>query len=246
MIHSYWYEISDPMAQALLLAVLGLLWLICRRYRTGVALILIAALWATACATPAFAGLLLRGLTSQYPARPASMYPTADAIVVLGGGELPHFSSGDSNDVTSERTTRVGFGLQLFRAGRAPIMLLTGGDREAAQMAALLQRQGVPVTALRTETTSTTTYQNALYSAPLLRAENLRRILLVTSAIHMPRAAASFRKQGLKVIAAPVPRLAAPTHASGTWVPRRSTLNQTRHYLREYLGLLAYKLCSWA
>lgn len=240
-------RLSHPVFQAALIAALGTLCLCLRRNRSGAGLLAAAFLWLWLCCTPAFALWLQRGLESQYPPQPAASYARADAIVVLGGGVVPGSKINWRADEADVRTTRTGFGLQLYQDGRAPIILLSGGDGEAEQMAEALRQQGVPASALRTEQVSMTTHENALYSTTILKRENRHRVLLVTSAMHMPRAAASFRQQGLSVIPAPAlnPTL-HPQEMPRRWWPARTALTQSKHCLREYLGLWGYRLRGWA
>lgn len=237
-------RLSHPASQSAIVVCFGLLCLCWRRYRVGAGSIAVATLWLGLCSTPAVATWLQRGLESQYPPRDATSYPTADAIVVLGGGEIPSIGEASTDEASEEGATRVGFGLELFRQGRAPIILLSGGHREATQMARRLEQQHVPTAALRIEDASGDTHQNALYSDVLLKREKLQRILLVTSALHMPRATASFERQGLVVIPASTSGLPSPTATS--WLPHRAALKRSGRCLREYFGLWIYKLRDWA
>ncbi|MEO9078806.1 MAG: YdcF family protein [Rhodanobacter sp.] len=237
---------SSPVTQSLALASLALVWLILRHYRTGAALLVLSALWLGLCSTPGFADRLQRGLQDQYPSRPATSYPTADAIVVLGGGEVPGFEGEYDDDPDSIQTTRTGFGFKLFKADRAPIILISGERGEAEEAAQMLVAQGVPHKAILIDNDSHTTHQNAVRSASLLRKAGLSRILLVTSVLHMPRAAATFRRQGLDVVAAPAIEPPVGAAATPTWLPRRSALRRSRHCLREYIGRWVYELRGWA
>ena len=237
-------RLSHPALQAALLAILGLFCL--RRHRRiAIALLSLATLWIWLCSTPAFASWLRHGLERPYAQTKAAAYPKADAIVVLGGGTLPRSGTAWGIDDTDEPTTRLGFGLRLFRNSRAGTMLLSGGD-QALKMTRKLQEQGVPASALITEDASTNTHQNALYSAIILKRKKLQRILLVTSGIHMPRAMANFKRQGLTVIPAPV---FDPDEGSWqiahSWWPKRTALGLSTDCLREYLGLWVYRLCGW-
>jgi len=240
-------RLSHPVFQAAIIAAFGVLCLCWQRYRLGVGLLALAAFWLWLCCTPAFALWLQRCLESQYPPQPAASYAKADAIVVLGGGVVPSSKINWRTDETGVLATRIGFGLQLYRDGRAPIILLSGGEHEAEQMAQALRQQGVPASALRTEQLSMTTHENALYSAIILKREHRRSILLVTSPMHMPRAAASFRRQGLSVIPAPaLDPTAYPLKMPRGWWPAHSALYLSTRCLREYLGLWGYRLLGWA
>lgn len=208
-------------------------------------LALLAVAWVWLCASPAFALWLQRGLENQYPQASASAYPTADAIVVLGGGRLPQEDDEWDTDSVDHRPTRLGFGLELFQASRADTIVLSGAD-ESLEMAERLREQGVPASALLTENTSTTTYENAVYSARLLKQHKLQRILLVTSSRHMPRAVACFTRQGLTVIAAPVPHRARSRRLNASWWPKRGAFYTSVFSLREYLALWAYRMLGRA
>jgi lysophospholipase L1-like esterase len=72
-------------------------------------------------------------------------------------------------------------------------------------MASLAQELGVPADRVRVEVTSTSTWENAVVSAPLLRGWGMTRVLLVTDRLHMRRAAAVFARAGLVVEPVSVP-----------------------------------------
>lgn len=238
-------SISHPITQAWLLGAIALLCIVLRRYRLGLGIAALAPLWLLLCATPAFAHGLQRCLQGQYATQPAVDYPRADAIVVLGGEALADEKDSwldESGDAIAN--SRVGFGYLLFRASRAPLVVLSG-ENDAKRMAAMLERQGVPSSAVRLETSSHTTYENARNSAAILRGDGAHTVLLVTSPEHMPRAAASFEKQGLHVI--PAPALLPPVREPGSeWEPRRAVLWDASHTLHEYIGLWVYRLRGWA
>ena len=109
---------------------------------------------------------------------------------------------------------------------------------EAAVMAGILADEyGVPVR--WQETRSRDTADNAAMSAEILKAAGIRRIVLVTQAFHMPRAAALFRAAGLEVVPAPTQfkaggaLLASPTD----FLPSAYALRNTYYALHEWLGL---------
>ena len=191
-------------------------------------------------------------LEDDYPPKALSALPAADAIVLLGGairGDTHMGTLGDMN----QQADRLVYAVALYRAGKAPRLLVTGGGEdgvrpEAAIMADLLQVMGVPPHALVLEDKSRTTYQNALNSAVLLNTLGARRILLVTSAFHMPRSVPLFRAQGLEVIPAPTDyqRLVAPeASVLPGWLPSVSNLWRSTHALHETLGYWVYRIRGW-
>src|SRR5260370_27753447 len=70
-------------------------------------------------------------------------------------------------------------------------------------MAEMAEMMGVPKSSVVQERDSGNTYENALDVNAILKARHFHRILLVTSAMHMPRALALVKHQGIDAIAAP-------------------------------------------
>ena len=70
-------------------------------------------------------------------------------------------------------------------------------------MARLLEEWNIPSTAIQIEGSSINTHGNGILSFQMLAPRGIRKVLLVTSAMHMPRAAGAFRKAGFEVIAVP-------------------------------------------
>lgn len=239
-------SLSHPTTQALVLGAIGVLLILARRYRLGTSIAALGLAWLIACATPVFATLLERGLAERFPTRTPSAYPRADAIVVLGGDGLPTTSGNWKNDPGRVSAKRIGFGYFLFVADRAPMMLICVGERGAGVTRNLLEQHGVPSQALHLEARSQTTWENALYLAPMLRQEGVQRILLVTSPVHMLRAVSVFRKQGFEVIPAPTLEPEAVDIASASGWPQRAALRRSDRYLHEYIGLWMYKLLGRA
>lgn len=223
-----------PAVQALLIALLAGAFVVARRPRLALAGGVVAVAWIWLASSPAVALHLRGGLVSE--AAPAT--PRADAIVVLGGGVIPA-------GAWALTDSRAGTGLSLWREGYAPLMLVSGSD-QARTLAAGYALSGIPLADLRVEATSRNTHENARNTAALLRADGLDDILLVTSPIHMRRAAASFRHEGIHVSPAP----AADDDrgvllASAAWLPRREALTLTARCLREYAALWVYARRGW-
>ena len=109
-------------------------------------------------------------------------------------------------------------------------------------MGELLRAWGVPEEAILLETESRNTDENALYSKRPLEAHGLKHILLVTSALHMPRALALFRASGIDAVPAPTDfevvdrgdRTLMP------WLPDAAALEGSTRAIKEYLGLGVY------
>jgi uncharacterized SAM-binding protein YcdF (DUF218 family) len=154
--------------------------------------------------TSAVLGLCLTGCAAG--AAQGSGLPR-DAIVVLG-----HRPARDEQGVEPELRMRTDRGIALYRAGRAPRLVLTGGhtgaaESEAEVMAGLARQAGVPESALRLEMASRDTIENAHYTVTALQSELGRppRVVIVTSDYHVKRAAELFRCAGADVQSEGVP-----------------------------------------
>ncbi len=190
------------------------------------------------------AKLFGRPLERTYPLKVMSEYPVSQAIVVLGGstyGMAPPRVS-----VEEIGGARVLGAARLFKAGKAPIVVVTSGDpymvkdgkdrRESDDMRDLLIEYGVPAEAIHTEGNSRTTIENAKNTADLLRSRGVLEVLLVTSAYHLARSTALFEKAGFKVIPVPTSLEVTDTLSGQDFFPKASNLMRSTMYLREYFG----------
>lgn len=128
----------------------------------------------------------------------------ADAIVVLGCRIL---SSGRPSAAAARRAATAA---RAYREGVAPYVIASGGRRwgsqiEARVLSGELRRAGVPERAILQDLWSLTTYENAIFSAALLRRLEGRRAAVVTCSWHMGRALQNFRHAGVEACALPVP-----------------------------------------
>lgn len=201
---------------------------------------------------------LARSLEWRY--LPPQELPTGEVIVLLGGGTQSADYPRPMVEVNGAGD-RVLYAAWLYQQGAAPHILLAGGTLDwvhpdlspAEQMAVLLEMMGVPEDALWLESHSRNTYENAVYCAEILEAKGIRRILLVTSASHMPRSVLLFEAQGLDVVPLPVDFTA--TQAPGetlnletitlSLIPSAANLALTTRMLKEYLGIFVYNMRGW-
>jgi uncharacterized SAM-binding protein YcdF (DUF218 family) len=191
-------------------------------------------------------------LEQRYPYVAPMDQPRAQAIVVLGGNTANGRANWFENYEPGKAWLRTDTAASLYRAERAPLIIVSGaafdgGQSEARMMANALQHAGIPGGHIIQENHSYTTHQNALYTVRKLREMKIDRILLVTSALHMPRAMASFQKQGIMPTAAPSPpQIVVPREPGFSfWTPDMRTLNASRSIIKEYLGLLVYWVRGW-
>ncbi len=221
-----------PPAGPLLLAFLGLL-LAVRRRTLGVSLVVaaVSSLWLLS--LPAVGDLLCH-IVERYPPLDLSRPVTAQAIVILGGGgqrNAPEFSGWALEGATLERVI---YGAFLARHTALPI-LVSGSPDEALGMKATLTRD-LSVPPRWIEGASHDTYQNAEFSAPMLRAAGVHRILLVTTGTHEWRAAHEFMAAGFEVVPAPVNSGVDRTDDVSGLLPSPAGLTRSYSALYEMLG----------
>ena len=154
---------------------------------------------------------------------------SADAIVVLGRG------GADSDGVLTNRSLRrVLHGVELYRSGLAPLLVLSGTGEETGARSVLVQGLGVPAAAILEVSSVHTTREEAERIGQLLLPRNQRRILLVGDPIDMPRTRAVMERVGFAV-------LPAPTAATGPSLPE-GRLALLRDIATELAGLAYYRV----
>lgn len=246
------------LACLLLLITLGLAWRRSRWTPLPVALALTALLLA---GNAWVSQSLVGSLEWQYRT-PATALPTAEAIVVLGGATRSAVTPRPTVEV-NEAGDRVIYAAQLYHAGKAPLIIASGGripwlgvvSPESADMVTLLALLGVPRDAIVQDPHSLNTYQNAVNVRAILDQRGLNRVLLVTSAMHMPRSLLVFKKQGIEAVPAPTDFLVTefdrPQRDTNTQaallnaLPDANHLAKTTKALKEYIGMLVYRLRGW-
>jgi uncharacterized SAM-binding protein YcdF (DUF218 family) len=183
--------------------------------------------------------------------RPDTVY---DAVILLGGGldaAATERSGQPEYNAAPERMMRT---FELLHDGRARQVLITAGNLdarpeavvEADVLAAQLERWGIAPERIVKEGRSRNTRENALESAPLVRAHGWKSLLLVTSAAHLPRAAGCFAAVGVKADTLAVDLRSSTIPPSKlSWLPRSGALNQSTDMLRELAGRLVYRLRGW-
>lgn len=211
-------------------------------------------LYAGLTSMPAVARLLAVSLERQYPVVTADRLPGSDAIILLGGVVADPTNLNPYFDV-SETADRVLHAARLYKAGLAPRVIVSGGrvfpdpdlPSEAEYLRQLLVELGVDAEAIVLETQSRNTYENGLLSAKLMQERELSTALLVTSAWHMPRAAAVFRKAGVKFTPAPTDTLTSSLSGGIPfgYLPNVKAMYMSTLCIKEWIGFAVYRLRGW-
>ncbi len=204
-----------PIGVTLLLIAAG--WYFRRRVLFAVAG---AILWLSS--TPALSGLLIRALERSTARVSVDSTPVSDAIVVLGGGRIA--TPGPPAIYEWREPDRFYGGVELAKADKAPVLVFVSPaspwSRDAPRVGDILSRyavaMGVPAQRIRSTRPAANTADEAHAVAELLgglrrspgespaAGNGAPRILLVTSAFHMPRARMLFERAGFAVTPFPV------------------------------------------
>lgn len=249
-----------PLGLAFLLLLLAVLSSANRKLSMAYIILALAILWLSS--TTGVSNLMARSLEWRY--KPLEEIPTGEAIVLLGGGTEPAIYPRPGVEINGAGD-RVLYAAQLYKDGKAPIILLSGGEitwlndgsaTPAEDMAKILSSIGVPSEAMIIEDRSRNTYENALYAKELLGEKGINKILLVTSAMHMPRSVALFEAQDFEVTPLPVDYSVVENQSAESQdsifitkilniIPNVSNLALTTNALKEYLGTFIYQLQGW-
>jgi uncharacterized SAM-binding protein YcdF (DUF218 family) len=230
-------KLVQPFTLSVLLVGITLVTMRCRRRERQRAL------------TVALVGYVLLWLACFNPVTHAVLSPLEDyapplaepprdvsTMVVLGAGG-------------THSLIRCGRAAQLYRPEVHKLVLVTGGRLdpidpiEAEKMRDWLIMFGVPATAIVMEPESQSTFENAVQSAAILRERGIGKIVLVTDAFHMMRAAACFQKQGIEVVPGPCDRIIKPSsHGPDYYLPSPYAAKDTNSAVREWIGMAWYWL----
>src|SRR5262249_2838623 len=148
-------------------------------------------------------GQMLEERFPTEPILPAEVY----GIIILGG-DLEYHSTGHNTVIKS---ARIAAAIPLSsRFGNARIVL-PGCYQEAVDGPSMLVAAGISGSRIVTETQAKNTWENAMFTRALMGSEGKAPWILITSALHMPRAVGAFRRAGFNVIAVPTAPLAPET-----------------------------------
>ncbi len=132
------------------------------------------------------------------------------AIVLSGASAFDHYSKSLQMNQSAERLTEP---VILYKKGLVKKLLISGGsanvfppfEKEAVYVRKFWLDLGVPDSAIIVESESRNTVENAKFSGNILKERgDCKNVLLITSALHMPRSKFIFDKAGIKVEAYPV------------------------------------------
>ena len=201
------------------------------------------------CSLPIFSNKLITYLENGYILSDASSAKTADAIVVLSGMVRTINGKNGLSYEWGEASDRIFAGIELIKKNKAPIMVLTGGKLpwsvgkpEGEYLRDVAIKYGVPNKNILLTENVENTDQEAKAVGKLLNKTS-PKIILVTSAFHMPRAQKVFEAVGINIEPFAVDFLSgADKYTIMNFIPSAGALNQTSFFIRELIGRLYYNL----
>jgi uncharacterized SAM-binding protein YcdF (DUF218 family) len=182
-----------------------------------------------------------------------------DVAIVLGGFSDPNRQPRDRLQIGSDGG-RLLNAVELYQEGKVERLMISGGSAtivgekigEAIPTGRFLRRLGIPEEDIITDNGSRNTRENALASARLLKemgsGDGELRCLLVTSGFHMRRARGCFERAGVAVTPF------TTDHRGGSargWtpgefmVPSAGAMAEWERLIKEWVGMLVYKMRGW-
>jgi uncharacterized SAM-binding protein YcdF (DUF218 family) len=217
-----------------------------RRHRYGRVLLIGGLAGLTLFALPIVSGSLMAVLESGL-AQSAPLADPPQAIVILSADQQRVWQDGGiAWRVGALTLQREQAGAALARRTHLPV-LVTGGTLRpgapsiASTMAASMAADFATPVRWR-EDVSEDTWQNAVFSAAILRAQGISSVYVVTHAWHMKRALVAFRRAGLQAEAAPVQIDAEPDFRASAFVPNTHGWQESNYMLHELIGWAWYSI----
>lgn len=180
---------------------------------------------------------------------------TYDAVVLLGGlvdnEAMEAWNDGPFYNDNVERLLET---FDMLREGRARYAIVSGGSVregqryvEARVLADQLVNWGIAKDRILVEDRARNTVENAVFSQKIAKERGFSKVVIVTSAFHMPRAAACFAQVEMKVDLDPVDYGSEKMRFSAaSWTPRAGTFASSSAALRELFGRQIYRLRGYA
>jgi uncharacterized SAM-binding protein YcdF (DUF218 family) len=174
----------------------------------------------------------------------------AVAVIILGGGRRGHAPEyGGMADLEPASLERLRYGLWLARRIGAPAGFsggmgwelggVRGSSTAEAELAARIAREEFGLPLRWVEPDSRDTHENAVFTATMLKRSNIRTVVVVTHAWHMPRALRRFEgaaDTSMAVVPAPMGAVGLAGRATPDWLPSGEGLLENRRVLRELLA----------
>ena len=198
---------------------------------------------------PIVSDKLIAYLESDYELIKPSKVESADAVVVLSGMVKTIQTKNGLDYEWGEAADRIFAGIDLFKSNKAPVLILTGGKLpwsigvpEGEYLRNVAIDLGVPKKDILITENVENTDQEAKAIKKILLLDN-PKVILVTSAFHMPRAQLVFEAAGINVIPFPVDFIiGAQKITFMSFIPSAGSFASTSFFVREIIGRTYYSL----
>ena len=198
---------------------------------------------------PIVSDKLIAYLESDYELIKPSKVESADAVVVLSGMVKTIQTKNGLDYEWDEAADRIFAGIDLFKSNKAPVLILTGGKLpwsigvpEGEYLRNVAIDLGVPKKDILITENVENTDQEAKAIKKILLLDN-PKVILVTSAFHMPRAQLVFEAAGINVIPFPVDFIiGAEKFTFMSFIPSAGSFSSTSFFVREIIGRTYYSL----
>lgn len=192
----------------------------------------------------------------EIPTRKSEKLQKVYDVGIVMGGSMRYYDSQADRMVYSNSVDRMLQALQLYHDGHIRKILLTGGSgfvnfqewKESGLIADILIKSGVKPSDVILENNSRNTYENAVFSAEILKSGKYGKdFLLITSASHMRRSRACFARAGIVT----EPFSVDPRSGSGIYTPDKilqpdaENLVNWDNLLHEWVGMIMYGLMGY-
>jgi len=188
------------------------------------------------------------------PVRIENLKKDYDYIVVLGG-MMSYYDSKNNQIGVNKSIDRLMQAIKLYKKGYGKKILISGGDgsllktigKEADFLKNYITDIGLYTDDMIFESESQNTYENAKYSAQIIKKDSAKKVLIVTSAFHMRRAMACFKKQGIYADYYPAERYAGKRKYTfdHLLLPNINALESWEKLIHEFIGFITYKIAGY-
>lgn len=214
--------------------------------RQGKVLLIISGIWFFINSTPFLPKLLVKSLENKYPHltdESIRALPDSCDIIILGGGHSDDKGLSPNNQLSINALGRVVEGIRIHNMIPGSRLILSGyKGRSDLSQAGILYRTalilGVDSSQMAMQFQPANTAKEAEEYVKNFRSE--KKLIVVTSDIHMPRAMILFRRAGLDPIAAPTNQLIkyGSVKYRWSWMPSAGYIGMMESVIHEYAGIL--------
>jgi uncharacterized SAM-binding protein YcdF (DUF218 family) len=244
--------LASPDSLYLILLCTGAVLTFTRWRRAGVKLLVGMSVVGVVVATVPFGTWLLIPLENRFPTVTA-LPDRVNGVVVLGGAVRQHITAARGQPALTGAAERMTEFVALARRYPSARLVFTGGSgslfdqslKETMVARALFTQLGLDVSRIVFEDRSRNTYENAVMTRELVAPKPGETWLLITSAMHMPRAHGAFAKAGWRVIPYPVDYQTTGIYDWGFGFSLSSGLDGIAYAMHEWIGLVAYRAMGW-